>query len=263
MKDTKSIKTGFLKVLLFISSIFCISEQVPAKETITFRAKDELVITADLYAPHPNEAPFVILFHQAQWSRGEYIEIAPKLNKMGFNCMAVDLRSGGHVNNVINLTNQQAITFGKPTDYLDAFDDMVSAIKYVKSKYAKAKIVIWGSSYSASLVIKSAADHPALISGVLAFSPGEYFDKSKTYIKDSAKNVKCPVFITSALNEKKQWKKIFKAIPSKSKQSFLPKTKGNHGSRALWSKFNDSKDYWHAVSNFLHQNFGKDIAEHN
>ena len=35
----------------------------------------------------------------------------------------------------------------------------------------------------------------------------------------------------------------------------MPKTKGNHGSRALWSKFNDSNDYWHAVSKFLHQYF--------
>ncbi len=255
MKNAKPIRAVLVKALLFIWLILFINGQIQAKETITFKAKDGLVITADLYSPHPSEVPFVILFHQAQWSRGEYIEIAPKLNKMGFNCMAVDLRSGGNVNKVSNLTNQQATKFGKPTDYLDAFGDMESAVKYVKSQYAKTKIVIWGSSYSASLVIKLAADHPTLINGVLAFSPGEYFDKSKTYIKDSAKNVKCPVFITSALNEKKQWKKIFKAIPSKSRQSFLPKTKGNHGSRALWSKFNDSKDYWHAVSNFLYQYF--------
>ncbi|GAG94946.1 unnamed protein product, partial [marine sediment metagenome] len=94
---------------------------------------------------------------------------------------------GGNVNKVINLTNLQATKLGKPTDYLDAFHDMESAVKYIKSQYAKAKIVIWGSSYSASLVIKLAGDNPTLINGVLAFSPGEYFDRSKTYIKDSAR----------------------------------------------------------------------------
>ena len=96
-----------------------------------------------------------------------------------------------------------------------------------------------------------------MIDGVLAFSPDEYFDKSKTYIRDSAKNVKCTVFITSDSKEAKAWEDIFMTIPSKSKHSFLPKTKGNHGSRALWSKFDDSKDYWQAVSKFLHQYFGE------
>ena len=259
MKNAKPIRAVLIKALLFIWPILFISDQIQAKEkyTITFKAKDDLTITADLYAPHPNDAPFIILFHQAGWSRGEYIEICPKLNKMGFNSMAVDLRSGGNINKIINLTNRQATKLGKPTDYPDALQDMESAIKYVKSQYAKAKIIIWGSSYSASLVIKLAGDTPTLINGVLAFSPGEYFDRSKSYIRDSAKNVKCPVFITSASKEAKAWKDIFLAIPSKTKHSFLPKTKGNHGSRALWSKFNDNKDYWQAVSKFLYQYFGE------
>jgi protein-L-isoaspartate(D-aspartate) O-methyltransferase len=259
MRNAKPIRTVLIKALLFIWPILFISGQIEAKEkeTITFKAKDGLVITADLYSPHPNETPFIILFHQAKWSRGEYVEIAPKLNKKGFNCMAVDLRSGSSVNKIINLTNRQASKLGKSTGYLDALQDMESAIKYVKSQYAKAKIVIWGSSYSASLAIKLAGDNPALINGILAFSPGEYFDRGKTYIGDSAKKVKCPVFITSASKEAKAWKNIFLAIPSKSKQSFLPKTKGNHGSRALWSKFDDSKEYWQAVSKFLYQYFGE------
>ena len=259
MKNAKPIRAVLIIALLFIWPILFISDQIHAKGkvTITFQAKDELTITADLYAPHPKDAPFIILFHQASWSRGEYIEIAPKLNEMGFNAIAVDLRSGGNVNKILNLTNRQATKLGKPTDYLDALGDMESAIKYVKSQFPKAKIVIWGSSYSASLVIKLAGDNPTLIDGVLAFSPGEYFESSKTYIRDSAKNVKCPVFITSASKEAKAWKSIFLAIGSKTKHSFLPETKGNHGSRALWSKFNDSKDYWQGVSKFLHQYLGE------
>ncbi len=253
MEASKLDKKILLKVFSSVVLSLLLSGQIQAKlkDTITFKAKDGLVVTADLYAPHPNEAPFVILFHQAHWSRGEYIEIVPKLNKMGFNCMAVDLRSGGKVNKIVNLTNQRATKLGKPTDYVDALQDMESAVKYVKSRYKKAKLIIWGSSYSASLVIKLAGDKPRLIDGVLAFSPGEYFDKSKTHIRDSAKNVKCPVFITSASKEAKAWKEIFLAIPSKTKHSFLPKTKGNHGSRALWSKFDDSKDYWQAVRGLL------------
>jgi len=40
-------------------------------------------------------------------------------------------------------------------------------------------------------------------------------------------------------------------IPSRKKQFFLPETKGNHGSRALWEKFSDNGSYWNAVKDFL------------
>jgi len=71
-------------------------------QKVTFPSTDGLMLTADLYMPHPKTAPFIVLFHQARWSRGEYREIAPKLNEMGFNCLAMDQRSGGEVNDVKN-----------------------------------------------------------------------------------------------------------------------------------------------------------------
>ena len=64
-------------------------------------------------------------------------------------------------------------------------------------------------------------------------------------------NINKPVFITSARNEKKSWWGIYEAIGTEKKQYFLPETSGNHGSRALWDKFSDSKDYWKAVTSFL------------
>ena len=62
---------------------------------LNFKAADNLEITADWYSIPDSTAPIIILYHQAGWSRGEYIEIAPKLNAMGFQCLAVDQRSGG------------------------------------------------------------------------------------------------------------------------------------------------------------------------
>jgi protein-L-isoaspartate(D-aspartate) O-methyltransferase len=258
MRSTKASKKVLSKRFCFVFVILFFNHQIQATEktTINFEAKDGLIVTADLFAPHPKETPFVILFHQAHWSRGEYVEIAPKLNKIGFNCMAVDLRSGGSVSEITNQTHHRATKLGKPTDYVDVLQDMEAAVQYIKAHYENAKIILWGSSYSASLAIKLAGDNTTLIDGVMAFSPGEYF-KDEACIKDSAKNVKCPIFITSALNEKKAWEEIFHAIPSKYKHSFLPKTQGNHGSRALWEKFSDSEDYWQAVNKFLHQYFGE------
>jgi len=249
---------------LFITLLFLLLGNLSAKEiknqtkAITFPSKDSLAITADTYIAHDLTAPIIILFHQAGWSRGEYIEIAPKLNEMGFNCIAIDQRSGDKINNTINQTHKRAVIKNKETFYLDAYKDMEATLKFVKEKFAKGKIIVWGSSYSSALVFKLAADYPNLIDGLLAFSPGEYFvrfGKSKTFITGFAKQIECPVFITSAHNEKENWIKIYNAIPGKDKHFFVPKTNGNHGSRALWNKFNDSGDYWKAVRSFLKKYF--------
>lgn len=225
-----------------------------AMETITFKASDGITITADLYMAHDNTVPFIVLFHQANWSRGEYLEIAPKLNAMGFNCMAVDLRSGGGINGIPNKTKVEATKAMKGTNYVDALVDMQAAIAFAIENFAGGKLIIWGSSYSSALVLKMAGDNPDQIDGALAFAPGEYFSnlgKSKEYVTTSARNIQQPIFITSAKGEKNNWWRIYEAIPSADKQYYLPTTTGNHGSRALWEKFGDSKGYWEAVTSFL------------
>ncbi len=225
-----------------------------AAETITFPSLDGLEITADLYAPHVDKAtPLIVLFHQAGWSRGEYKEIAPWLNTLGFNCLAVDQRSGHEVNNVVNATAARAKVAGKGTTYLDAQQDLVAALKYAHAHLATGKVIAWGSSYSAALVLVVTGEHPRLADGVLAFSPGEYFTKlgkSPDWVARTAARIKTPVFITSARSERDNWKPIYAAVITP-KSSFVPNTKGNHGSRALWSKFEDSGVYRQAVALFL------------
>ena len=223
-------------------------------ETIQFPAEDGLLVTADLYLWHEQDAPFVVLFHQAGWSRGEYKEIAPKLGELGFNCMAVDQRSGEAVNEVKNATFALAESKKLPTKFLDAIPDMRAALNLVKTRFPDARRIGWGSSYSAALVLVLAGQEPELMDAALAFSPGEYFErfgKSKTFVADAAKLIEFPVFLTSAKSEHKAWKAIFEAIPSKMKKGFVPDTAGNHGSRALWKKHSDSEQYWEAVEAFL------------
>jgi len=230
-----------------------------AVETITFPSGDGLEITADLYAPHRDKVtPLIVLFHQAGWSRGEYTELAPWLNKMGFNCLAVDQRSGHEVNDVANATATLAKAEGKGTNYLDARQDMVSALRYARGNLATGLVIAWGSSYSAALVLVVAGTDPDLVDGVLAFSPGEYFSglgQSEHWVTDAAKGITVPVFITSARSERDKWKPILAAVKSRQKASFVPNTKGNHGSRALWSKFEDSSGYRKAVVAFLERYF--------
>lgn len=219
-------------------------------KTVNFTADDGVKITADLYMTSQSDAPFIILYHQAGYSRGEYREIAPKLNKLGFNCMAVDQRSGKEVNGIINETNIEAKKLNKPTQYVDAIPDLEAAYLYVKYKLKPNKIIIWGSSYSAAIMFYLGSAHYNGVKGILAFSPGEYFKINGKEIKSYASKVKCPVFITSAKNEYDQWKGIYNPIKS-TKSSFLPKNVGKHGSKALWSDNNGHEEYWNAVTNFL------------
>ena len=232
---------------------------VQAKESrafLTFPSKDGLPIAADTYIGETEKnRPLIVLFHQAGWSRGEYLEIAPKLSKLGFNALAVDLRSGKAVNGVTNQTAKAAQKAGKGTRYVDALPDMESALLYARKLAGKdAKVIAWGSSYSSALVLQLVGEKPELADAVLSFSPGEYFKKQgkpSDWIQQFAQSITVPVFITSAKSEKGRWSAIFKGIKSKNKVSFIPETNGNHGSRALWDKFEDSRGYWLAVSRFL------------
>ena len=256
----------FILGLTLLSSNTVFAEDSGADQelptTITFPSEDGLEITADLYLAHEDaETPFVVLFHQAGWSRGEYLEIAPKLNRLGFNCMAIDQRSGGEVNGVKNETHARATAARKGTVYSDALPDMIAALRFAREHHAKGKILAWGSSYSSALVLKLGGDQPGLVDGLASFAPGEYFEKlgkTNTWIQDSAQNIHKPVFITSAKNEHGSWKPIFDKIPSKAKVSFLPSTDGNHGSRALWKQFEDSSAYWSALVPFLREHFLED-----
>jgi len=250
----------FAHYCLFLAALLLLSTRLASGgETVTFPTEDGLLITADIHAPYKNgEAPIIVLFHQAGWSRGEYTEIAPWLNSLGYNCMAADQRSGGGVGGVENETALRAAREHKPTGYIDALPDIKTALAYARNHYGKDGVIAWGSSYSAALVLKVAGDHPALVDGVLAFSPGEYFQragKPATWIQDSARHITVPVFISSAHNEAGRWGDLFVALRSDDSVSFLPESGGQHGSRALWERYPDSAAYRNAVKAFLERYF--------
>ena len=247
MRSSKYLFFPFLS--FFLITFYC-----EGKDLIKIESGDGIEITADLYKTHPDTVPFIILYHQAGWSRGEYNDTAPQLNALGYNCMAVDLRSGKQVNGVNNQTFISANKALKETKYIDAYQDIQASIDHVKKFFAKGKIIILGSSYSSSLVLKYAGDNSGAVDGVIAFSPGEYFKpfgKPADFIQSSAAKISCPSLIASARSEKNSWWGIYEAISNDKKSYFLPETSGNHGSRALWQKFSDHKEYWNALTQFL------------
>ena len=88
-----------------------------AQEKVSFFSEDSLNITADLYL-NDYLNPFILLFHQAESSRGEFKNIAPKLMKLGYNCLAVDLRSGEKSNYIKNETAYRASELNIPNRFM-------------------------------------------------------------------------------------------------------------------------------------------------
>ena len=145
--------------------LFLLFLQLPAEgqKKVTFPSSDGLTITADLYLKD-KDLPFILLFHQGNYSRGEYREIAPKLLNLNYNCLSVDLRSGGKVNFIENETSLDAGRKKISRTMLDARTDIRAAIQYA-SEYNDHPVVLFGSSYSASLSLMVANKNPQGESG--------------------------------------------------------------------------------------------------
>ena len=242
---------NIMKKFLVLFLLFFASFTANAYEDISFPSQDGLKMDAFLSTDHNRSKPFILLFHQAHYSRGEYIEIIPKLNALGFNVMAPDLRNGNEVNGVVNETSDRAFEKDLDINYIATVPDIEAAIAYAKKPLALGTLLLWGSSYSASLVLL-VADYTPGIDAVLAFAPGEYYKKQgETYIQDHVSHLNMPVFITSAKDEKKNWWPIYQAIPSKEKVYYLPTSKGVHGAKALWDNNPGNQKYWESVNKFL------------
>lgn len=217
---------------------------------VTLTASDGVKVYAWETSTGDKTKPIILLFHQAGSNHAEYDPIVPELVKAGFNTLALDQRSGAERWDVPNRTVKE---LGKSAGYNDALKDLQAAVAWPKSSGYTGKIIVWGSSYSSSLVFLLAAKEPA-VSAVLSFSPGEYLG-GETTVKDAAKQVKVPVFITSAKSkdEVAEAKAILGAVAAEKKTQFIPKIAGVHGSSTLRKDRNAGglQENWEAVRAFL------------
>lgn len=234
---------GLITLALAVSSMLTGFSQ----QTITFPSKDGLSITADLYVADINK-PYILLLHQAGYSRGEYREIAPRLTKLGYNCLAIDQRSGYEVNYIKNETAKLAKEKGLSVEYLDAIQDIDAALDFIKSK-TDLPIVIWGSSYSASLALIETAKN-LRIKAAVVFSPGEYFGQDD-FIKSKISKISVPILLLSSKDECDTVKELVEGIKPSLKTFHCPADDGKHGSKALWKSNPSSKDYWMSITMFF------------
>lgn len=176
-------------------------------ETVRRKLTDGIEMTADLYRVKdaPKNTPLLVCFHKTASSRGEYRRLAPDMMSRGFDVLAVDLRCGGAGENSNRRTGERfgvrnetwaaaKAKLGREPTYAEAYPDMERAVEWARELAPGSKIGLVGSSYSASLVLIYAAEHPEKVDAVLSYSPGEYIDGWQ--VGQRAKNLRVPTLIT-------------------------------------------------------------------
>jgi dienelactone hydrolase len=237
-----------MRAAIFLILSFISLQASLSQEKVSFYTEDNLKVTADLYL-NDYLNPFILLFHQAGSSRGEYIDIAPKLMKLGYNCLAIDLRSGEKSNYIKNETAQRAIKEKIANRFIDAEKDIVASIDYVL-KYNQKPVILFGSSYSASLALMVAKDNKR-VEAVIAFSPGEYF-RPELIVKEEIANLNLPVFIAASEIEYSYVKELASGLNLQNKTLFKPSnSRGTHGAKALWDSSSGNGEYWLNLTQFF------------
>jgi len=202
------------------------SVAVDPPQHVWARAADGTTVNGAYYKAE-NPKAIILLFHQADSNRDEYATIAPRLAAAGYTAMAIDQRSGGAMFG----TNETMKNVKHKAEMVDAEADLIGAVNWAQP-FGKP-IILWGSSYSASLVFDVANLYPGQVKAVMAFSPGEYFPDPHM-IGRAASTLAVPAYITSSGDpaEIAKAKAIAARVPGGKAEQYVPVT-GVHGSSTL------------------------------
>jgi dienelactone hydrolase len=223
-------------------------------EAVTLTAADGVQVAGVETRPERARA-MILLFHQAESSKDEYALIAPRLAQAGYASLRIDQRAGGPLFGRNETAGRLGIAPGHvatPAEYLGAMPDLRAALRWAEAQ--RLPVILWGSSYSASLALLLAAERPQAVRAVLAFSPGEYL-ADRGAVARAAARIPAPVFVTTAQegHEIDAGRAVIAALPAGRGEQFVPKLGGVHGSSTLLRTRNPegAEPTWKAVMAFL------------
>lgn len=225
-----------------------------AVQEVSLQAEDGVKVHGVRYRPEQKGKVVCLMFHRAGSNAAEYKDIAPKLVAKGIECLAIDQRVGGDLWGRENKTAKES---GK-TDwkYEHAYLDMMAAYNWAKNRQF-TKIVIWGSSYSASLALKLASENQ--VTAVVAFSPGEYFaDKTQVARWNSLVKTAC-LFAFTKKEAMDGGYSLYQAAPKvieRKNDVLIARDEGVHGSETLLQEKSPRGFgyYWNALWSFFETN---------
>ncbi len=221
----------------------------PAFRKLTSQMPDGVTMTADVYrvaGRNKKPRPVVVCLHGLDSSRAEYRRIAPELNALGYHALAIDLRSGGSGERLDPRTGARYGTanetmasaesvHGRKMEPRDARSDLPYALAWTRKLFPESPIALLGSTFSASLAMVFAAEHPDEVDAVLAFSPGEYFDDVS--IAESVVTLSVPTYVTCGKSDEElaAARPIAEAVEQRVLTLWPPEEglAGDQGARAL------------------------------
>ncbi|MEN8145676.1 MAG: dienelactone hydrolase family protein [Gemmatimonadota bacterium] len=243
-------------ILALMLALLSAPQYAGAQEAVEFVTTDSVTIFAHLYSPSSGETrATIIAFHQAG-SNGpaEYGPIATRLTGLGYRVLAPDQRSGGGRN--LGGENRTVAALGREAaSYCEAAPDLEAALGYVTEAYGGA-IVVWGSSYSAALTLRLAAENRAGVVGALAFSPASGGPMVDCRGEDVSEMIKVPVLVLRPESEMGVESVAAQAelFQSQGIEVFVARP-GVHGSSMLVAERvgGDVEPTWERVEQFLEQ----------
>ncbi len=231
------VKRFYLTIglLLALQAVF-------SQKVVNFKTKDEVTLYA--YDYHISDSlPYVILLHSESGSKMEYKDIAYKIAKLGYNCLAIDMRTG---NNETSAEYKKTHPDPQP---IDAQKDIEAAITFAFKK-SQQPVILFGTGFSASLAMLTAKGNDS-IKAVIAFSPGEYFLPTLK-VEDQLAGYHKKTFVACSQMEYPYIEQLISKADSSKITLFKPGTgQGAHGIKALSTKSDGYKEYWLAVYLFF------------
>jgi pimeloyl-ACP methyl ester carboxylesterase len=182
----------------------------------------------------------------------EYAEIVSRLLAEGFHVLATDVRGGGNRFGGVH----RASPAGPGFRYCTAIADLEAAVRMARANGLTGPLFLWGS-YTATLSIQLAAQHPEDVRAVLAFSParGEPMSECEAIAHaPSVVRAGIPMLIvnSSAELENLESRSQFDRLSTLGARTFVAAGRGHGSSILVPGRFTgDVAPQWSAVIEFL------------
>jgi pimeloyl-ACP methyl ester carboxylesterase len=236
---------------------------------------DNVDLMIDVYR-HPDgdddgrPRPVLVCFHASQGSRAEYRPIVGRLLELGVHVVAADLRHGGVGEKWDRVKKErygtpngtwlsaQKVTGRILPKRIECYADMDFAVRWARQLFPDSPIGIVGSSFSATLALGYAAEHPREVAAVMALSPSDRYIPEWD-VAARVKKLLVPAYVTCSQLDKelRATQRLLAAMPERV-ETVLPRSSemAAHGSRTLSEADPElRKRQWKLVENMVERLF--------
>ncbi|MEE8131536.1 MAG: alpha/beta fold hydrolase [Candidatus Paceibacterota bacterium] len=199
-------------------------------EDFFLTTKDNIKIATNLY-PVENPIGWVVLTHMMPATKESWLGLAGKLQSLGYESLAIDLRGhgesdGGH-NGFMNFSDEE---------HQKSILDLETVVEYFKIRGAiPEKIIFIGASIGANLSLQYISEHPEFKTAIL-LSPGLNYKGIKTEpMVEKLKEGQRVLFVSSRDDgpNAEQNQKLFDLTPTGVEKDLIIYKNSGHGTSML------------------------------